>query len=129
MCYSIYDSLNIGPLKGISVIIQLVDKSYAYPKGALEDVLVQVNKMLFSTYFYVIDMWDMANNISTTHLLGKPFRKIACTKIDGYNETLTWSLMESLYASTYLKQWGIPMILNLIILLILYTLLWNRYLS
>ncbi|KAH9669232.1 hypothetical protein KPL70_021706 [Citrus sinensis] len=36
---SIYSFLNVGPLKEISVIIQLADRSNAYPDGVLEDIL------------------------------------------------------------------------------------------
>ncbi|CAN6567573.1 unnamed protein product [Malus baccata var. baccata] len=43
MPYSIYASMNLGTLKNDGVIIQLADRSNAYPKGVLEDVLVQVN--------------------------------------------------------------------------------------
>ncbi|XP_070667840.1 uncharacterized protein [Malus domestica] len=42
MPYSVYASMNLGELKNDGVIIQLVDRSNAYPKGILEDVLVQV---------------------------------------------------------------------------------------
>ncbi|CAN6723349.1 unnamed protein product [Malus baccata var. baccata] len=41
MPYSIYASMNLGALKNDGVIIQLADRSNAYPKGVLEDVLVQ----------------------------------------------------------------------------------------
>ncbi|CAN6552453.1 unnamed protein product [Malus baccata var. baccata] len=41
MPYSIYESMNLGELKKDGVIIQLADHSNAYPKGVLEDVLVQ----------------------------------------------------------------------------------------
>ncbi|KAM1067234.1 hypothetical protein ACFX2B_022302 [Malus domestica] len=41
MPYSIYASMNLGELKNGRVIIQLADRSNAYPKGVLEDVLVQ----------------------------------------------------------------------------------------
>ncbi|CAN6547133.1 unnamed protein product [Malus baccata var. baccata] len=41
MPYSIYASMNLGELKNDGVIIQLADRSNAYPKGVLEDVLVQ----------------------------------------------------------------------------------------
>ncbi|XP_024043347.1 uncharacterized protein LOC112100011 [Citrus clementina] len=44
MSHSIYSSLNVGPLKDTGVIIQLADRSNAYPDGVLEDVLVQVNE-------------------------------------------------------------------------------------
>lgn len=40
MPLSIYDSLNAGTLKKISIVIQLADKFVVYPKGVLKDVLV-----------------------------------------------------------------------------------------
>ncbi|CAN6583769.1 unnamed protein product [Malus baccata var. baccata] len=42
MPYSVYASMNLGALKHDGVIIQLADRSNAYPKGVLEDVLVQI---------------------------------------------------------------------------------------
>ncbi|XP_022883436.1 uncharacterized protein LOC111400242 [Olea europaea var. sylvestris] len=43
MSYSIYAFLNLGSLKETSVIIQLGDRSNAFPKGVLADVLVQID--------------------------------------------------------------------------------------
>lgn len=63
--YFIYSLLNIGPLKDIGVIIQLIDRSNAYPNGVLENVLVQVNDTLFHANFYVLDIQDETNNIAT----------------------------------------------------------------
>ena len=40
MPFSIYTSLNLGPIKKTGVIIQLADRSNAYPMGVVEDVLV-----------------------------------------------------------------------------------------
>ena len=40
MPYSIYASLNLGDLKETGVVIQLADRSNAYPRGVLEDVLL-----------------------------------------------------------------------------------------
>ena len=40
MPYSIFFALNIGTLKETDIVIQLADKSNAYPRGVLEDVLV-----------------------------------------------------------------------------------------
>ncbi|XP_052626748.1 uncharacterized protein LOC128133388 [Lactuca sativa] len=56
MPYSIFQSLNVGPLEETGVIIQLADKSSVSPKGVLEDVLVQVNQLVFPADFYVIDL-------------------------------------------------------------------------
>jgi len=53
---SIYDKLNLGKLKKTSLIISLANKSNAHPDGVLKNVLVQVNELVFSTDFYVLDM-------------------------------------------------------------------------
>ena len=45
MPYSVYESLKAGPLNKTGVIIQLADKSNVIPRGVLEDVLVQVDKL------------------------------------------------------------------------------------
>ncbi|KAM1602332.1 hypothetical protein ACFX1Z_029061 [Malus domestica] len=89
MPYSIYASMNLGELKKDGVIIQLVDRSNAYPKGVLEDVLVQVNHLIFPADFYVLNMEDSLNSTSLPILLGRPFMKTARTKIDVYKGTLT----------------------------------------
>jgi len=75
MPYSIYTSMNLGELKNDGVIIQLADRSNAYPKGVLEDVLVQVNHLIFLVDFYVLEMEDSAYSSSLPILLGRPFMK------------------------------------------------------
>ena len=56
MPYSIYASLKLGLLIKTGVVIQLADRSNAYPKGVVEDVLVKVNDLIFLANFYVLDM-------------------------------------------------------------------------
>ncbi|KAM2471856.1 hypothetical protein ACFX1W_047081 [Malus domestica] len=82
MSYSIYASMNLGALKNDGVIIQLADRSNAYPKGVLEDVLVQVNHLIFPADFYVLEMDESDHAPSLPILLGRPFMKTAQTKID-----------------------------------------------
>ncbi|KAK8278661.1 hypothetical protein V6Z11_D09G056700 [Gossypium hirsutum] len=48
---SIYDKVQLGALKDTGLIIQLADRSNAYPDGVLEDVLVQVNELVFPADF------------------------------------------------------------------------------
>ncbi|KAL2251406.1 UNVERIFIED_CONTAM: hypothetical protein Sindi_2262900 [Sesamum indicum] len=62
MPLTIYESLNVGPLKKTGDIFQLADHSVVYPEGVLEDVLVQVNELVFPA--------------------GRPFLKTSNTKID-----------------------------------------------
>ncbi|CAN6567516.1 unnamed protein product [Malus baccata var. baccata] len=89
MPYSIYASMNLGELKNDGVIIQLADRSNAYPKGVLEDVLVQVDNLIFPADFYVLEMEDSPNVTPLPILLGRPFMKTAHTKIDVFKGTLT----------------------------------------
>ncbi|CAN6691859.1 unnamed protein product [Malus baccata var. baccata] len=89
MPYSIYASMNLGELKNDGVIIQLADRSNAYPKGVLEDVLVQVDNLIFPADFYVLEMEDSPNVTLLPILFGRPFMKTARTKIDVFKGTLT----------------------------------------
>ena len=89
MPYSIYNSLNLGPMEETSIIIQLADRSNAYSKGVVEDVLVQVNELVFPADFYILEMEDDLSPNPTPILLGRPFLKTARTKIDVHDGTLT----------------------------------------
>ncbi|CAN6677714.1 unnamed protein product [Malus baccata var. baccata] len=89
MPYSIYASMNLGELKNDGVIIQLADRSNVYPKGVLDDVLVQVNHLIFPADFYVLEMDESDHAPSLPIFHGRPFMKTARTKIDVFNGTLT----------------------------------------
>ena len=41
----IYDSLSLEPLNKTSIVIQLADRSFVYPLGVIEDVLVKINSL------------------------------------------------------------------------------------
>ncbi|KAL2243926.1 UNVERIFIED_CONTAM: Retrovirus-related Pol polyprotein from transposon 17.6 [Sesamum indicum] len=89
MPLTIFESLKVGPLKETEVVIQLADRSVVYPEGVLEDVLVQVNELVFPADFYVLDMREDNSPNSTSILLGRPFLKTARTKIDVHSGSLT----------------------------------------
>ncbi|PIN01467.1 DNA-directed DNA polymerase [Handroanthus impetiginosus] len=89
MPLSIYSSLNVGPLKETRIIIQLADRSVVYPEGVLEDVLVQVNELIFPADFYVLNLSEDNSPNSTQILLGRPFLRTSRTKIDVHDGTLT----------------------------------------
>ncbi|GJW59369.1 DNA-directed DNA polymerase [Tanacetum coccineum] len=78
-----------GKLKETWVIIQLADRSYAYPDGVLEDILVQVKDLVFLADFYVVDMGTNNHSCSPSILLGRPFLKTARTNICLYRGILT----------------------------------------
>ena len=89
MPYSIYASLNLGPLEETGIIIQLADRSNIRPKGIVEDVLVQIENLVFLADFYVIEMGHDVSPNSTPILVGRPFLKTAQTKIDVHNGSLS----------------------------------------
>ncbi|KAM2316272.1 hypothetical protein ACFX1S_000134 [Malus domestica] len=92
MPYSVYESLNLGDLKETKVIIQLADRSNRYPKGLLEDVLVQVNELIFPTDFFVLEMEHDPMPTALPLILGRPLLRTARTKIDVYDGTLTMEI-------------------------------------
>ena len=89
MPYSIYSSLNLEPLEETGVIIQLADRLNIYPRGMVEDVLVQDNELVFLADFYILDMEDEASHNPTPILLGRPFLKTARTMISMHERVLT----------------------------------------
>ena len=84
---SVYNKLNLAELKKTGVVLQLADRSSIYPDGVLENVLVQVNELVFPADFYVMNIGDACHDIPI--LLGRPFLKTARTKIDVHEGTLT----------------------------------------
>src|ERR1044071_44688 len=65
---SLYESLKLPPLQDTKLVIQSADGTNVYPKGVTEDVLVMVDKLIFSTDFYVL---DMGSGVGTPMLLGR----------------------------------------------------------
>ncbi|RDX73928.1 Retrovirus-related Pol polyprotein, partial [Mucuna pruriens] len=93
---SIYKSLNFGDLEHIGMIIQLTNRSIVQPLGVLEDVLVQVNELIFPADFYVLDMEDETFGKESTLILGRPFLMTARIKIDVHDGTLLMEFGDTL---------------------------------
>jgi hypothetical protein len=87
----VYDSLSLEPLNKTSIVIQLADRSFVYPLGVIEDVLVKIDSLVIPCDFYILNMehdsCDSSN--STPILFGRPFLKAADTKIDCGKDTLS----------------------------------------
>ncbi|RDY06033.1 hypothetical protein CR513_10053, partial [Mucuna pruriens] len=95
MSSSIYKSLNFGDLEPMGMMIQLANRSI------LEDVLVQVNELIFPTNFYVLNMEDEKSGKGSTLILGQPLLITGRTKIDVHVGTL------SMEFGDYLVQFNI----------------------
>nr|KAJ0212399.1 hypothetical protein LSAT_V11C400221670 [Lactuca sativa] len=86
---SVFEKLKMETLKKTGTIIQLADHSTVHPKGVLEDVLVQVDNLLFPADFYILDMGNLDTSDANSIILGRPFLKTAKTKIDVFAGTLS----------------------------------------
>ncbi|KAK8567126.1 hypothetical protein V6N13_005038 [Hibiscus sabdariffa] len=89
MPLSVYNTLSVDPLKEMRIIVQLADRSIVYPEGVLENVLVQVNELIFPADFYVIYMKSDHTDNSPEILLGCPFLSTTNVKIKVRNGLLT----------------------------------------
>ncbi|KAL4312393.1 hypothetical protein GQ457_01G017260 [Hibiscus cannabinus] len=89
MPLSIYKMIANEPLKDTKVKIQLADRSVINPEGLLENVLVEVDKLIFPADFYIINMENDQSNTSSDILLGRPFLSTANTEIEVRSGLLT----------------------------------------
>ncbi|CAN6712805.1 unnamed protein product [Malus baccata var. baccata] len=56
MPFSVFQRLGQGEIKPTSVILQLADRSIAYPKGIIEDLIIKVDNLYLPTDFVILDM-------------------------------------------------------------------------
>ncbi|RDX78134.1 hypothetical protein CR513_41642, partial [Mucuna pruriens] len=106
---SIYKSLNCGNLEPTGMTIKLANKSVVQPLGVLEDVLVQVDELIFLADFYVLDMEDETLGKGSTLILGRPFLMTAKTKIDVHAGTLLMEFGDTLVQFSIFKAMKHPM--------------------
>jgi len=102
MPLSIFNSLSLGPLQPMSVVIQLTNRSVAHPTGFIEDVLVRVGEIIFLADFYVLDMEERFSHGLVPIILVRSFLKTARTKIDVYAGTLSMEFVILLFILTFL---------------------------
>ena len=76
---SMFDKLGLTDPKPTRISIQLADRSVKYPRGIVENVLVQVDKFIFPVDFVVM---DMAGKSNVPMILGRPFLATARALID-----------------------------------------------
>ena len=72
--YSVYKQLGLGELNPTSITLSLAHRSIKIPKGTVEDVLIQVDKLYYPVNFVVLDIEPVA--IGTNYvpiILGRPF--------------------------------------------------------
>ncbi|KAJ9566947.1 hypothetical protein OSB04_002913 [Centaurea solstitialis] len=86
MPLSVFTTLGIGEARPTTISIQLDDKSIVWPKGKIEDVLVQVDKFIFPADFIILDC-EVDQEVPI--ILGRPFLATGRTLIDVQKGELT----------------------------------------
>ncbi|KAG8475377.1 hypothetical protein CXB51_031902 [Gossypium anomalum] len=86
MPYKMFKQLGLGKPKQTRMSIQLADKTIRVSKGIIEDVLVKIDKFIFSVDFVVLDIEEDNN---TPLILGRPFLATAKTIINVGTSELT----------------------------------------
>ncbi|BBG96883.1 hypothetical protein Prudu_005831 [Prunus dulcis] len=94
MPYSVYQALGLEGIKKTSIRLELADHSIKYPKGIVEDILVQVNTLILPADFVVMDMEDnpYVDRVDPI-LLGRPFMATADTIIKVKDGTLSMTVL------------------------------------
>ena len=76
---SMFKRLNLKEAKPATIMVQMVDRSYKHPRGVIENVLVKVDKFLFPTDFFILDMEE---DDKVPIILGRPFLAIEKAQIN-----------------------------------------------
>ena len=75
----VFKQLEVEECRPTTVTLQLAERSHAYPKGKIEDVLVKVEKFIFLVDFIVLD-FEAGKKVPI--ILGRPFLATGKTLID-----------------------------------------------
>ncbi|KAL5845193.1 hypothetical protein ACOSQ4_011151 [Xanthoceras sorbifolium] len=95
MPYSVYVQLGLHDLKPTSMSLLLADRSTRHPRGIIEDILIQVDKLIIPADFVILDMDDeRATERDLPILLGRPFMATARTIIDVQNGKLSMTVLD-----------------------------------
>nr|XP_023876781.1 uncharacterized protein LOC111989228 [Quercus suber] len=79
MPLSFFRKLGLGEVKPTTISLQLADRSIKYPRGVIENVLVKVDKFIFSVDFIVLDINE---DEEIPLILDRPFLAMGRTLID-----------------------------------------------
>ena len=86
MLLSMFKRLNLGEAKPTTILLQMAGRSYKHPRGVIENVLVKVDKFLFSTDYVILDMEE---DVTVPIILGRPFLAMEKAQINVQEGELT----------------------------------------
>ncbi|XP_017970395.1 PREDICTED: uncharacterized protein LOC108660654 [Theobroma cacao] len=105
MPWSIFEKLGLGECKPTFVTLKLADRSYVYPRGIIEDVLVKVDKFIFPVDFIILDMEE---DRQIPIILGRPFLATARALIDVEKGELTLRVQDQQVTFNIFKALKLP---------------------
>ncbi|XP_015954861.1 uncharacterized protein LOC107479227 [Arachis duranensis] len=97
--------MRIEEAKPTRMALQLADRTFKFPYGVVEDLLVKVGEFIFPAYFVVLDVEEEA---STSIILGRPFLATAGAIIDVQKEELVLRLHEEKIVFNVFKAMSCP---------------------
>ncbi|XP_057745083.1 uncharacterized protein LOC130962942 [Arachis stenosperma] len=97
--------IKIEEAKPTRMALQLADRTFKFPHGVVEDLLVKVGKFIFPADFVVLDMEEEAN---TSIILGRPFLATAGAIIDVQKGELVLRLHEEKIVFNIFKAISYP---------------------
>ncbi|XP_022024553.1 uncharacterized protein LOC110924883 [Helianthus annuus] len=80
--FSLYERLGLGELTPTRMSLSLADRSVKYPRGIVENLLVKVDRFVFTVDFVVL---DMEADERVPIILGRPFLRTAKAIIDVFD--------------------------------------------
>ncbi|QHO52668.1 uncharacterized protein DS421_2g41140 [Arachis hypogaea] len=85
MPLSVYEKLNLAPLKRSGDRSVLADKSIISVVGVAENVLVRIQDLIFPVNFHILEAPPIDSDRPSSILLGRPFLKTSRFKLDAYS--------------------------------------------
>jgi len=90
--FSVYQQLGLGELQPTNLTLCLADRSTKYPKGIVEDIIIQVDEFYYPADFVVLETQPISDTSNHTPIiLGRPFLATANANINCRNGSMTLS--------------------------------------
>ncbi|XP_023768574.1 uncharacterized protein LOC111917152 [Lactuca sativa] len=84
--YSFFQKLNLPIPKPVHIKIHLVDKRIIHQLAVCEDLLIKVDKLIFSVDFIILDVEE---DLKVPIIFGRPFLNTVCALLDMSESMLT----------------------------------------
>ncbi|XP_057761655.1 uncharacterized protein LOC130981912 [Arachis stenosperma] len=105
MSLAMMRKMKIEEAKPTRMALQLADRSFKFPHGIVEDLLVKVEDFIFPADFVVLDIEEGAK---TSIILGRPFLATAGAIIDVQKGELVFRLLEEKMIFSVFKAMSYP---------------------